>query len=162
MQVKFDKKDKAKPIKPVRQTVGYMQLVAELKREKAHNLEMVQFGATAPQWLGGYRHSKHGVYDFVDLKPEQLDIREKDSDEHVTKLIQRVVVINSHNSVKIVTRIIGEPGLHSVKIGKGCAVQIDDEIRDHIDEYFKLLDQSNKLLEMNTGFKIEHKKREIK
>ena len=112
--------------------------------------ELVNFGATAPQFLGGLRHSKQGVMDFVDLKAEPMEVSEKGATPREV-MVQRFIMINKHNHTRVVTRIVGEPGIHTVKVPVGGNVQIDKEALDHIEEYCKLLDSVNGKIKSSTG-----------
>lgn len=134
---------KTKPVKQAKVTKSHKKLQEENLRLNKYIKELVEYGQSAPQFLGGLKHSKQGVMDFVDCKPELMSVKEGPDSPEVEKLVQRVIVINKHNSNKTMTRIIGEPGLHTCKISKGCTVQIDDEVREHVEEYFKTLDVMN-------------------
>ena len=144
---------RTKQVKPVKQVkVSHSQLQKQNDRLNKYISELVAYGNTAPQFMGGLKHSTNGVHDFIDCKPEKMSVREKGGKEREL-MIQRVVVINQHNSTKVMTRIIGEPGLHTCKIPTGGTVKIDDEIRDHVTEYFKTLDSMNAKLKQQKGTK---------
>lgn len=140
-----------KPVKTVK--ASHSQLQKKNDQLNKYISELVKYGESAPQFAGGLKHSTQGVMDFIDAKPERMSVKESADGPEIEKLVQRVFVINMHNSVKVMTRIIGEPGLHTCKIGKGCTVQIDDEVRDHVTEYFKTLDEMNAKLKQQKGHK---------
>ena len=144
-QVVRAKEAKPKQVKAPKKSMQYRQLEQQNERLNKYISELVAYGNTAPQFMGGLKHSTNGVHDFVDCKPEKMSVREKGGEEREL-MVQRVIVINQHNSTKVMTRIIGEDGLHTCKIPTGGVVKIDDEIRTHVAEYFKALDDmSDKL-----------------
>lgn len=144
-QVVRAKEAKPKQVKAPKKSMQYRQLEQQNAQLNKYIQELVDYGQKAPQFLGGLKHSTQGVMDMVDCKPEKMSVREKGGDEREV-LVQRVIVINKNNSTKVMTRIIGEPGLHTCKIPTGGTVKIDDEVREHVEDYFKTLDDmSNKL-----------------
>lgn len=136
---------KVKPVKAPKVTRSYKQIQQTNEKLNKYIGELVKYGNSAPQFLVGLKHSKQGVMDFIDCKPEPMGVQEKGGDE-IKKMVQRVIIINQNNSTKVMTRIIGEEGLHTCKIPTGGTVQIDDEVRDHVNKYFKTLDEMNEKL----------------
>lgn len=136
-------KAKSKAEKPAKEKVNmkYMKLQETNAALNKYITELVTFGQTAPQFMGGLKHSTQGVMDFIDCKPEMMSVEDPKTQEVREVSVQRIIVINKHNSVKVMTRIIGEDGLHTVKIAKGCTVTIDDEVRDHVIAYNKTADE---------------------
>lgn len=134
-QVKRVKSKAPTKVRKDKKSVSYDRLNEAYQTSQRNVNELLAYGQSSPQFMGGLKHSTQGVMDFVDLKPETMGIKDGDGDE-VEMMVQRVVVINRHNSCKMMTRIIGQAGLHTVKVPKGGIVQLDDEGKKHINEYF--------------------------
>lgn len=143
LQVEKVKNSLSKPVKQPKVTKNYKDLQAENARLNDYIKQLVEYGNTAPQYAGGLKHSKQGVMDFLDSKAELMGVTDPKTGESREVMVQRMFVINQHNSVKTLTRIVGEEGVHTVKVPKGGTVTIDDEVKDHVTEYFNKLDDMN-------------------
>ncbi len=86
----------------------------------------------------------------TNLKPRFLrsllrasDVAEVGGLDPRIKSCQRFIVVNKYNSIKMLTTVDGEEGIHQPKAPKGWTVQLDDEVLTHIATYSKKADAVN-------------------
>ena len=129
---------KEKKSKPVKSNDGvwrkrYDESIEQIK-------QLLAYGKQSPQYCNTLQHSTQGRIDIIDLKPEMISCCEK-GQEKEKKLLQIVIVKNSHHSIKAMLRVVGEDGLHTVNVPKGGTVQLDSEVRQHVADYFVSYDK---------------------
>jgi len=143
-QVKRHQQAKPKKVKPVKIGAGVARLTEENKRLNQYISELLKWGQVSPQYLDSFTHSKQGRLDIIDLKVEESDVSEVGGLDPRVKECQRFIVVNKYNSIKMLTAVKGEDGIHKPKAPKGWTVQIDDEVLEHITKYSKKAETVNK------------------
>jgi len=143
-QVKRHQQAKPKKVKPVKIGAGVAKLTMENKRLNTYIAELLIWGQVSPQYLDSFEHSKQGRIDIIDLKRETSDVAEVGGLDPRIKSCQRFIVVNKYNSIKMLTVVKGEDGIHQPKAPKGWTVQLDDEVLEYITKYSKKAETVNK------------------
>lgn len=117
----------ANPGKSVKSSLGARKLEAKLNEADKVIAGYASHYLVSPQFEGDYQHSKQGVISLYRLNPVLMTIdRNGDGAEDVK--VERMILMNSYNSCKVITRIAGENQLGHVSLPKGCTISVDDEM----------------------------------
>ena len=83
--------------------------------------------SVSPQFECQFEHSKQGIIDLYRLNSTVMTIN-RNGEGAMDVHVERMIVMNSFNSCKIVTRIKGTKELGSVTLPKGGTVSVDEEV----------------------------------
>ena len=141
-----------KPIKAPKVTRSYKQLKQAYEESQNHIVEMAKHLERSPQTEGVFKHSTQGFIDLYRLNSVLMTI-DRNGNGPVDVEVERMIVMNSYNSCKVITRINGEPELGKVTLPKGGVISVDEEMLKWSLECFEANDKNKALLKKSTEAK---------
>lgn len=105
------------------------QKITQRKLNAANNV-IADYAAhylVSPQFEGQVNHSEQGIIDLYRLNQVTMSVQRNGEEIQEVK-VERMIVMNSYNSCKVITRINGVHELGKATIPKGGVIKLDDEM----------------------------------